>query len=356
MSQVHSERSSSHNIMGNLENYDKANEQYRRFASLKENVEKERQSVQVHIYEKVKREYEEKMLAVEQELKKQRELLQERIQDVLARRTELDRSCRKDSERLEEIDFRTRVGEFTEEECREKRNEIEQRTRSQTQELARLEEIVDRCAKSGLLPEDEPADRAVAPAGPGEGLRPGGDRAKEPPAQASPVDETPGETDSPSRDAENEEDFEIVEEDSPADDQGDTIVHCPPNLSAGRPPAQGDAAQATGQRGPKAASSEFVTGYLVALEGSRKGERFPMISSNITLGNSPGIDIRLSDSGIASFHARILYKERKHFLENLDNMGRSFVNGVQASEVVELKDGDVIRLGDIKMQVEYASA
>ncbi len=81
-----------------------------------------------------------------------------------------------------------------------------------------------------------------------------------------------------------------------------------------------------------------------------------MISSNITLGSSPGIDIRLSDAGIANFHARILYKERKHFLENLDGMGRSYVNGVQATAVVELKDGDVVRLGDIKMQVEYASA
>ena len=81
-----------------------------------------------------------------------------------------------------------------------------------------------------------------------------------------------------------------------------------------------------------------------------------MISSNITLGSSPGIDIRLVDSGIANFHARIRYKERRHFLENLDSMGRSFVNGVQASDLVELKDGDVIRLGDIKMQVEYASS
>ena len=81
-----------------------------------------------------------------------------------------------------------------------------------------------------------------------------------------------------------------------------------------------------------------------------------MISSNITLGNSPGIDIRLVDSGIANFHARILYKERKHFLENLDSMGRSFVNGVQAAKLVELRDGDVLRLGDIKMQVEYAAA
>ena len=362
MSQARSENGSTPDILGHLESYDKANERYRRFASLKENVEKERQSVQEHIYEKVKREYEEKMLAVEQELEKQRDLLQEKIQDVLDRRAELDRSCRKDTERLEEIDFRTRVGEFTEEECREKRSEIEHRTHNQAQELARLEGIVERCTKSGLLTEGQPAPNGTAALTvPGGSGRPENGRAKEAPDQASPVDDTPGEADSPEADTQTaattgtEEDFEIVEEGPAADDQGGTIVHCPPHLSAGSPQAQGDAAQATGRPGPNAGPSEYVTGYLVALEGSRQGERFPMISSNITLGNSPGIDIRLSDSGIANFHARILYKERKHFLENLDSMGRSFVNGVQAAEVVELKDGDVIRLGDIKMQVEYAS-
>ena len=40
-------------------------------------------------------------------------------------------------------------------------------------------------------------------------------------------------------------------------------------------------------------------------------------------------------------------------IENLDPMGRSFVNGIQA-DLVELKDGDVLRLGEIKFQVDYA--
>ena len=159
---------------------------------------------------------------------------------------------------------------------------------------------------------------------------------------------------------EAEEAFEIVEEDEdqPVDEKQTPVVHCPPSVSFGSPQPQAglDSGAVAGRTGSHAATSEYVTGYLVALEGSRQGERFPMISSNITLGSSPGIDIRLSDAGIANFHARILYKERKHFLENLDGMGRSYVNGVQARAVVELKDGDVVRLGDIKMQVEYASA
>jgi hypothetical protein len=343
MSKAHSEDQSTPDILGQLEAYEQLTEQFERYGSLRENVEEERQSVQVHIYERVKAEYEEKIQAVEADLKKQRELLGEKIQDLLEKRSDLDKHCRKDKERLEEIDFRTRVGEFTEAECSEERSELEQRAQSQSNELARLDEIVARCTRSGLLEEtkEEPKPDKNA-----------SEQTSPPPPQA---EETAPEPDPPeTAEAEAAEGFEIVEEDSAADDQDAPVVHCPPKLSSGK--AKKNTRPEARLPGLQPEVSEFVTGYLIALEGSRNGERFPMISSNITLGSSPGIDIRLSDSGIANFHARILYKERKHFLENLDSMGRTFVNGVQASDVVELKDGDVIRLGDIKMQVEYASA
>ena len=157
MSQARSENGSTSDILGHLETYEKTSEQFRRFTSLKANVEKERQSVQLHIYERVRAEYDQKMLAVEEDLKKQRKSLEEKIQELLARRSELDGVCRRDAERLEEIDFRTRVGEFTVEECKEERSRLEQRTQSQSRELAQLEEIVGRCTKSGLLAEQEPS-------------------------------------------------------------------------------------------------------------------------------------------------------------------------------------------------------
>ncbi len=154
MSQARSENGSTSEILGHLEAYEKSSEKCQRYASLKANVEKERQSVQLHIYERVRAEYDQKMLSVEQDLKKQRESLEEKIQELLDRRSELDGLCRKDTERLEEIDFRTRVGEFTVEECKEERSELEQRTQDQSKELAQLEEIVGRCTKSGLLAEE----------------------------------------------------------------------------------------------------------------------------------------------------------------------------------------------------------
>lgn len=358
MSQAHSENGSFPDIVGELETFDQLSEQHRRYASLGDNVERERQSVKRHIYEKVKAEYEARMRSVEEDLKRQRELLEEKIRDVLDRRSDLEELCRKDTERLEEIDFRTRVGEFTEEECRQERGEIDERTKRQTKELARLEEIVGRCTRSGLLADDAPGS------GPGKGPAEVEDAPKEeedPPAEAS--EECHAEESREPRpeareaaSAEAEEDFEILEEDSIREGHETPVVHCPPSVSSGSPQPVKRSGTDKARGSPHVDISEYVTGYLVALEGSRKGERFPMISSNITLGSSPGIDIRLLDPGIANFHARILYKERKHFLENLDSKGRSYVNGVQAATVVELKDGDVVRLGDIKMQVEYASA
>lgn len=356
MSQAPSESGSTSSILEHLETYEKTSEQCQRYESLRANVEKERQSVQLHIYERVRAEYDQKMLAVEEDLKKQRESLQEKIGEILDRRSELDEFCRKDSERLEEIDFRTRVGEFTAEECKEERSGLEQRTQNQSRELAQLEEIVGRCTKSGLLAEPEPSPDANATLASGETQ----DEPEPAVQEGSQPEATAAEPEAPvTAEAEDtEEDFEIVEEDPSDDEKQAPVVHCPPSVSSGSPQSQADkpSNEIVDRLGLKPQSREYVTGYLVALEGSRQGERFPMISSNITLGSSPGIDIRLSDAGIANFHARILYKERKHFLENLDGMGRSYVNGVQASAIVELRDGDVVRLGDIKMQVEYASA
>ena len=355
VSQANTEERSTSDILGRLEAYEKLSGECRRYASLKANVEKERQTVQLQIYERVKEEYEEKLSVLEEDLKEQEALVREQIEDLLDKRADLDRLCRQDTERLEEINFRTRVGEYTEEECKAERSEIEKRTRNQSQQLARIEEVVSRCTKSGLLVQEPPS--SPAPESEEEEKEAQAENgAVQQASDRSATTEELAEEPEPSAAAAEEEAFEIVDEDPSGDDEDSPVVHCPPPLASGKSQIRRDSETAKNRRGAIFDPTEYVTGYLVALEGSRQGERFPMISSDITLGNSPGIDIRLGDSGIANFHARILYKERKHCLENLDSLGRTFVNGVQVAQVVELRDGDVIRLGDIKMQVDYASA
>jgi len=355
VSKASGEEHSTSDILGRLEAYEKLSGEYQRYASLQANVEKERESVQLQIYERVKAEYEKKLSALQKDLKEEEALLAEQIQVLVEKRADLDRLCRQDNERLEEINFRTRVGEFSEEDCKTERNEIEKRNLSQSQELARIEEIVTRCTKSGFLAEELPSSLERDSEEAEEEPQADNDGPRQVSAPSSTTEEQ-AEEQEPLEAAGEEEDFEIVEEDPSADDEDSPVVHCPPPLSSGQPQLGRDAKTTERRRGATVNPRKYVTGYLVALEGSRQGERFPLISSDITLGSSPGIDIRLGDSGIANFHARILYKERKHCLENLDGMGRTFVNGVQVSAVVELRDGDVVRLGDIKMQVDYASA
>jgi hypothetical protein len=167
---------------------------------------------------------------------------------------------------------------------------------------------------------------------------------------------TPAEgTDDAGRDelSPDQDGFFVLEEDPSPSEDDSPVVNCPPELHA-------DSSEAEIGQAPSIAGSQTsipihnsVFGYLVALEGSRRGERFPLISSEITVGNSPNLDIRLTDSGIARFHARIVYKNGRHYIETLEKRGSCLVNGVKTKKS-ELKDGDILSLGKVKMQVEYA--
>ena len=133
-----------------------------------------------------------------------------------------------------------------------------------------------------------------------------------------------------------QQDFLVLEDDTAPTDEDSAIVIYPSTI-----------------RASSSDPIDNVFGYLVALDGSRKGERFPLVSSEIKVGSSPEIDIRLADAGIARLHARIVYKDQRHYIETIEESGSCHVNGVQTDRA-ELKDGDVLSLGKVKMQIEYA--
>jgi len=355
------------NILEKLDEYQALTHQYDRCALLQEKIENHRQSTRPNIYEKVKKEYETKCSELEENRKELSEILENHLKTLLEERNELNDFCQEKTTVLEEMDFRVLVGDKKEEECVEERDEIKSKLLEFTQELGRIEEFLEKYAEAGLFNNDQPLgfttdQKSTAQDSKSERDEEKTDEEKETAAGSASEEDKAVEMDAalenPKTDEKQEEEnreewtasqaqegFTVVEEEEDTEDADCPVVQYPKNLEE----------RDSSDQESKEVSSDFVTGYLVALEGSRKGERFPLISSNITLGNSPGIDIRLSDPGIANFHARIQYKDRKHYLENLDNMGRSFVNAVQV-DLIELKDNDVVRLGDIKFQVEYAKA
>jgi len=86
-------------------------------------------------------------------------------------------------------------------------------------------------------------------------------------------------------------------------------------------------------------------GQLTILEGSCQEEQISLATGDVLFGSTLGADVLLEDSGVAEAHARVFFKDQKYYMKNLDPMGRSYVNGAQQN-MVELNDGDVIRLGD----------
>jgi hypothetical protein len=309
------------NMLRQLNDYESLVSERNRYALLERNAEQNRHTVRPHIYARVKNEYADRRGSLDQEEERQRGILRALFDNVLEKRKALNERCREAADRLEELDFRVRVGEFEEEEMKESRTGLKEQLLQITKALADAQEIVDKFEQIGMV------------------TRP-------PSAVAQTDGEDWGEA------SETQADYLVLEEDPHSADQDSPVVNYPIEFRASSSQADtGKRAKAPDSRTRH--KSRYVAGYLVALDGSRKGERFPLISSEITVGSSRGIDIRLADSGIARYHARIIYRRGKHYLETVAESGSCLVNGVQANRA-ELKDGDVLCLGKTKMQVEYA--
>ncbi len=308
-------------LLKRLETYGALVSECNRYALLERNAERNRHTVRPHIYARVKREYEEKRQTLNEEEEEHKEFLRTELDKTLERRRALNERCRSESDRLEELDFRVRVGEFPEEEVKESRTDLKQELLEITMALADTQEVVSKFEQVGLLIH----------------------------ASASAEGTAEEEGESPSHDP---EDFLVLEEGSASADKDLPVVNYPSGSDAFPSGAETDRSEVPSGSGPSTSLHQNVFGYLVALDGSREGERFPLISSELTVGSSPDLDIRLADSGIARLHARIVYREGRHYIETLEEPGSCLVNGVQKDKA-ELRDGDVLSLGEIKMQVEY---
>jgi len=94
-----------------------------------------------------------------------------------------------------------------------------------------------------------------------------------------------------------------------------------------------------------------VVGWLVALNGAHKGEDFRLREGQNTIGSSPGLEITLDDPAISARHASLRYKDGVFVLTDLDSTNGTFVNDSNEPVArVELKDNDVVRIGEVALK------
>jgi len=94
-----------------------------------------------------------------------------------------------------------------------------------------------------------------------------------------------------------------------------------------------------------------VVGWLVAINGEQKGEDFRLREGQNTLGSAPDVEVVIRDSTVSGKHASLRYKEGKFYLTDLDSTNGTYLNDrAEAIAREELKDNDVIRLGDVSLK------
>jgi len=100
--------------------------------------------------------------------------------------------------------------------------------------------------------------------------------------------------------------------------------------------------------GIKTTQVPALLAQLTVSTGKQAGKSFPLKTST-TIGREIG-DIVLDDSSISRQHAKIQFDKDKYLIENLSSTNPAILNGERIEGKRELKDGDEIIVGLIKLQ------
>ena len=97
---------------------------------------------------------------------------------------------------------------------------------------------------------------------------------------------------------------------------------------------------------------ESSVGGLVVLSESISGQRFALDREENLIGRGTGCHIQLKDPKVSRRHAQITINAGQLTIEDLDSTQGVLINGERVDEC-QLKDGDLIQLGDTRLQVKF---
>lgn len=98
--------------------------------------------------------------------------------------------------------------------------------------------------------------------------------------------------------------------------------------------------------------------FLIGMDTTHNGRRFPVQKSKFTIGPDPRNDLRIENQpGAEAQHALIVYESGGLFLYNQSSRNGTFVNEHKVTEGAwNLRPGDEIRIGDARFRVAMASS
>ncbi len=72
------------------------------------------------------------------------------------------------------------------------------------------------------------------------------------------------------------------------------------------------------------------------------------LEHSVTIGRRKDNDIVLRDPYISGYHAKLVLDEEIFFIEDLDSANGTYLNGDRIMDVIKLKNGDRIKLGQVE--------
>lgn len=83
---------------------------------------------------------------------------------------------------------------------------------------------------------------------------------------------------------------------------------------------------------------------LVVSEGELAGQRWTLANDEMLIGRGNDADIVLPERQVSRYHLKILYRDGRYLLEDLDSKNGTFLNGQQVKGIVPMQDGDEIQI------------
>lgn len=370
-------------------------------------ADNEKTSVRDDIYERVRREYEAMLEIVLKELIPLQTEIEGSVKEWSQQLKETESRAKELHEKLEEVTFRHRVGEFDADHF----SKLESALTKQISELSRLSadlrgrlEQFD-AVKAGSRPAAGPATAEKAVSTPADSAprwtatpEPARPRTPAPPIAPQPSAPrptgkspettsvplgkttdapTPAVAQRPERKPDTEDVIDIASwaqefqkdrapkvtarperkatpdavQPSPAKPRP---TAAPTVAAPSRAPAPSSGASPRSAPTPSNAPSPMQSGFpvLIIVGGPGSGKKLPLVPMTMTVGREHDNNIELKDEDVARYHARISFQRGQYILEDLESSTGTWVNDERITETT-LKQGDKIRVGATELVIDF---
>lgn len=94
--------------------------------------------------------------------------------------------------------------------------------------------------------------------------------------------------------------------------------------------------------------------FLIPQSG-KVAHNFEFTQPEVTIGRSSGNDCVLFNDTVSNYHARLYYRQKQWWIEDLDSTNGSFLNGQPISFPVVLTTGDLLGFGQVNFVISISS-